>query len=182
MKINEIRNLLRECENSLIFAILERSRWKSNDRAYLMGQKSLFTRMLVGTEFLHEKLGRYNCPEEHPFTEIMLETTVFITEYKIDSFLDHRHLSININKSILEDYFKKILPKITDPGEDENVGSAVTADINLLQILSRRIHLGKLVAQIKYNEDPEWYGQPHTEKEIIEKLTNSEIEDLYNES
>ena len=179
---------IKECENSIIFAILERARWKSNDNAYFNGKsKSIFTRMLVGTECLHDKLGRYNSSEQHPFTDIMLDREVdgdrdvegndFLSESKMKYFLNRRHMSININNTILENYFKKVLPKITKPGSDDNLVSVVTADINLLQVISRRIHLGKLVAQIKYNEEPKWYRQSHTELEITEKLTNKEVEE-----
>jgi len=192
MEISEIRNLLRECENSIIFAMLERARWKSNRSAYIysdandntnhdVNDDSLFNRMLIGTELVHAKLGRYACPEEHPFTEIVVGDTftnkIVLTNYKIGNYLDKRHSSINLNKTVLEEYFKTVLPKITEEGEDENLGSAVTADINLLQAISRRIHLGKLVAQAKYNSEKDWYRQPRSQIEIYDKLTNQRVED-----
>lgn len=186
MEISEIRNLLRECENSIIFSILERARWKLNKSAYIINitntkensnnQNSLFTRMLVGTELLHAKLGRYECPEEHQFTDILFENSQSLVEYKINKYLISNHSTINLNKVILEDYFKKVLPKITEPGEDENLGSAVTADINLLQAISRRIHLGKLVAQAKFNSEPESYSKELTDITLKERLTNQEVE------
>lgn len=182
MQISEIRELLRECENSIIFAIFERARWKRNHKAYEIDTptgQSIFTQMLEGTEALHTTLGRYSCPEEHPFTEIT-EKEFPTKNYQINNYLVKNHSSINHNQVILDNYFNLVLPKITegeDEDEDENLGSAVTADINLLQALSRRIHLGKLVAQSKYNSDPEWYSQPHTDTELFIKLTNQRVED-----
>ena len=76
----------------------------------------------------------------------------------------------------MEKYFNLLLPKITEEGEDENLGSAVTADINLLQALSRRIHLGKLVAQSKYDSNKDLYSNLHTDEDYFTKLTNLEVE------
>ena len=179
MQISEIRELLRECENSIIFAIFERARWKRNHKAYEIDTptgQSIFTQMLAGTEALHATLGRYSCPEEQPFTKIT-EKDLPTKSYQINGYLVKNHSSINHNLVILDNYFNIVLPKITEEGIDENLGSAVTADINLLQALSRRIHLGKLVAQSKYNSDPEWYSQSHTDTDILIKLTNQSVED-----
>lgn len=180
MKLLEIRTLLEECENSILFAIFERARWKSNNMAYQVNSitgKSLFSMMLEGTEILHARLGRYHCPEEHPFSNIKNKLrSIHKQHYKINSYLIESHQSINHNSTILKQYFKEILPKITSPGEDENLGSAVTADINLLQALSRRIHLGKLVAQSKYSVTPEQF-RDKTDADLLDNLTNKEAED-----
>ena len=181
MEITDIRAILRECENSIVFAIFERSRWKSNPSAYTIDAstgKSLFTHLLEEMEQVHTKFGRYNCPEEHPFTNI--DTVHLVNSnnksYDIDRFLDKRHISINNNETIIEKYFNLLLPKITEEGDDENLGSAVTADINLLQALSRRIHLGKIVAQSKYNSNKEWYINTQTDEDYFIRLTNLEVE------
>ena len=181
MEISDIREILRECEKSIVFAIFERSRWKSNPSAYKIDPttgKSLFTSLLEEIEKVHTKFGRYNCPEEHAFTNIDTKPTVNSTNksYCIDYFLDKRHTRINNNETIIDKYFNLLLPKITEEGEDENLGSAVTADINLLQALSRRIHLGKLVAQSKYDSNKDWYSNIHTDEDYFTKLTNLEVE------
>lgn len=180
MKLSEIRTLLEECENSILFAIFERARWKSNPSAYQVSNitgKSLFTMMLEGTETLHAKLGRYNCPEEHPFSNLKNRIhAIHKQDYRINSYLIRDHQTINHNSEILKQYFKQILPKITSPGTDENLGSAVTADINLLQALSRRIHLGKLVAQSKYSLTPEKF-QNKADQDLLTNLTNKVVED-----
>ncbi len=181
MEISQIRTILQECENSIIFAIFERSRWKSNPSAYQINPEtgeSLFTSMLKGIERVHARAGRYRCPEEQPFTKNLDLTQIRDSgrTYQLDNYLDSRHISINNNEIITEKYFRLLLPKITEEGEDENLGSAVTADINLLQALSRRIHLGKLVAQTKYDSDKEWYGKSHTDREFFVKLTNTQVE------
>lgn len=39
---------------------------------------------------------------------------------------------------------------ICEPGDDEQHGSSVVCDVNALQALSRRVHLGKFVAESKF--------------------------------
>lgn len=47
-------------------------------------------------------------------------------------------------------YMSEVVPMICEPGDDEQHGSSIICDINALQALSRRIHLGKFVAESKY--------------------------------
>lgn len=39
---------------------------------------------------------------------------------------------------------------ICEPGDDEQHGSSVVCDVSVLQALSRRVHLGKFVAESKF--------------------------------
>ena len=61
-------------------------------------------------------------------------------------------------------------------GIDENMGSAITADINLLQAISRRCHLGKVVAAIKLKDHGTQYQQCQEDGDILKLLTNSPVE------
>ena len=49
---------------------------------------------------------------------------------------------------------------ICEPGDDEQHGSSVVCDVNALQALSRRVHLGKFVAESKFQarHTPTWGG------------------------
>jgi chorismate mutase len=55
--------------------------------------------------------------------------------------------NININNKIKECYINQILPMITVDRDDGNYGSSATRDIEALQLISRRIHFGKFVAE-----------------------------------
>ena len=46
---------------------------------------------------------------------------------------------------------------ICGPGDDSQHGSAVLADVSVLQALSKRVHYGKFVAESKYKTDPGEY-------------------------
>lgn len=54
-------------------------------------------------------------------------------------------------------YFKHLLPRLVNPGDDGNCGSAAVCDTMCLQILSKRIHFGKFVAEAKFLENPATY-------------------------
>ena len=174
MDLDKIRTTLQDCEYSIIYALLERSRWKYQPSLYL-NQDSLFYQLLRDTETIHEKAGRYNSPEEHPFTAINY-TNHTPKHYLYHQILESTHKSINHNVNILTYYTNSILPMICQQGQDENMGSAITADINLLQAISRRCHLGKVVAAIKLKESIQLYQECQTKPQILQSLTNTQVE------
>jgi chorismate mutase len=69
-----------------------------------------------------------------------------------------------------------------DKEDDGNYGSSATKDIEALQLLSRRIHFGKFVAEAKFR-DPRWHDQfvemikAKDESGIMELLTHRQVED-----
>ena len=78
-------------------------------------------------------------------------------------------------------YIEKIVPRICAPGNDENYGSSATLDVEVLQALSRRIHMGKFVAEAKFN-DPlkhDEYVDLIKKKDrqgLMKLLTNEQVE------
>ena len=63
-----------------------------------------------------------------------------------------------MNSKIYQSYINDILPRITqnlpDKGESsENYGSTAVRDVECLQSLSRRIHFGKFVAEVKFQSE-----------------------------
>jgi chorismate mutase len=91
--------------------------------------------------------------------------------------------SINLNSKLKDIYLQEILPSIClDKGDDGNYGSSATKDIEALQLLSRRIHFGKFVAEAKFR-DPRWHGQfvklikAKDEQGIMDLLTHRQVEE-----
>ena len=79
-------------------------------------------------------------------------------------------------------YLQELMPGITEPGDDNNYGSAAMQDVLCLQALSKRIHYGKFVAEAKYRAHPEQYEQlikncSNTDHDaIMSTLTNEDVE------
>ena len=86
---------------------------------------------------------------------------------------------INLNKQIMDLYLQELMPGITEPGDDNNYGSAAMQDVLCLQALSKRIHYGKFVAEAKYRAHPEQYEQLIRNRDhaaIMSTLTNKDVE------
>ena len=76
-------------------------------------------------------------------------------------------------------YLQELMPGITEPGDDNNYGSAAMQDVLCLQALSKRIHYGKFVAEAKYRAHPEQYQeliQNRDQDAIMHMLTNEDVE------
>src|SRR5271167_2387624 len=142
----------------------------------------------VGLNWLLAKIRRYQSPDEYPFTSNLPEPIIPPLQYPT---LLHPNQNINVNPQIYDSYRKDIIPRITqnlpDKGESlENYGSTAVRDVECLQSLSRRIHFGKFVAEVKFQSDKEKMTQliknkdgkglqdavsyPVVERQVLERL------------
>ncbi|KAJ4707367.1 Chorismate mutase [Melia azedarach] len=64
---------------------------------------------------------------------------------------------INVNGKVWDMYFRDLIPRLVEEGDDGNCGSTAVCDTMCLQTLSKRIHYGKFVAEAKFRADPEAY-------------------------
>lgn len=86
---------------------------------------------------------------------------------------------INFNSVLMSSYLSEIMPAISKPGDDEQYGSTVMADVAVLQALSKRVHFGKFVAESKYRSDPEEYKRlvdADDAEGVMALLTNAVVE------
>lgn len=87
---------------------------------------------------------------------------------------------MDVNPQILSLYIEEIVPAVCKAGDDEQHGSSVLADITLLQAISKRIHLGKFVAETKFQEAEEKYRSLVMADDVdgvMELLTNRAVEE-----
>ncbi len=153
--LNVSRSKLQRLEDTICLSLFERMQYKLDIAIYEKGIKLVLSQP-IGTsffEYLFRKLevaydlaGRYAHPEERPF---------FITP-STPSPPCRDDVGIkpvtNLNDRILSAYMEW-LPKICPEGDDNQRGSPATADINVLQALSRRVHIGEQVAEAKSRDD-----------------------------
>jgi chorismate mutase len=134
--------------------------------------------MFVETEKLHALNRRYTSPDENAFYPHLLPDPMLPN-------LDYPRIlkpnAININAQIMNVYLHKILPDITEASSDHtSFGSTATADIAVLQSLSKRIHFGKFIAEAKFQAETEKYTkliQANDTEGIMEALTNLIVEE-----
>ncbi|KAI3722428.1 hypothetical protein L2E82_33466 [Cichorium intybus] len=159
--LDGIRSSLIRQEDSIIFSLVERAQYCYNEdtydpKAFFMDgfQGSLVEFMIQETEKIHAKVGRYKNPDEHPFFPDYLPEPM-LPPLQYPQVLHPSADSININRKIWDMYFKDLLPRLVKKGNDGNCGSTATCDTICLQILSKRIHYGKFVAEAKYRASPD---------------------------
>jgi len=199
LSLDSIRSTLIRQEETIIFALIERSQFRLNPSIYVKGAfgdlgvpvgstppkegddapLSFLEYMLVGTEALHSGVRRYTSPEEHAFFPDRLPKGLLLGELEYPSLLMDGAKKINFNQVLLQKYIDVVVPSITNPGDDEQHGSTVISDILVLQALSRRVHYGKFVAESKYRADPDTYlrlVQNNDADGVMERLTNMAVE------
>ncbi|KAJ1833339.1 chorismate mutase aro7 [Coemansia sp. RSA 2706] len=186
--LGELRDTLVRLEDTIIFALIERSQFKHNPDIYEAGKMhfkdgyrgSFVSWFLKEVEHVHAKVRRYHSPDEYPFTDNLPEPVLPPLDYP-PVLVDPQN--ININDEIFNVFVSTVVPEITLEGDDKNYGSSATRDIECLQALSRRIHYGKFVAESKF-QDPtthDLYVKLIKEKNrdaLMELLTNRRVEEL----
>lgn len=186
LQLGEIRDALIRQEDTIIFALIERSQFRCNDVCYEPGADafrqvtgsgdSFLDFMLLETERLQARVRRYTAPEENAFFPERLPLPAL-------PVTDMPHLlyaaKVNLNRRIMELYLNKVRPAICEAGADGQHGSSVVADVNALQAISKRVHYGKFVAEAKFRAEREEYSRliaANDEEGIMTLLTNKQVE------
>ncbi|XP_048139906.1 chorismate mutase 2 isoform X2 [Rhodamnia argentea] len=134
MTLETVRDSLIRQEDTIIFSLIERTKYPINVGAY---DKT--------------KTAVSECSDS------LVEFMVKETEAAYAKILHPAAASINVNSTIWEVYFSQLLPLITVPGDDGNYATSAVSDLACLQALSRRIHYGKFVAEVKFKDAPKKY-------------------------
>ncbi|KAK7407406.1 hypothetical protein VNO78_09301 [Psophocarpus tetragonolobus] len=187
LTLEGIRHSMNLQEDSTIFSLLERAQYSYNADAYNKDafrmdgfNGSLVQYMVLETEKLHAQVGRYKSPDEHAFFPEHLPEPM-LPPMQYPQVLHHNADSININNTIWNMYFKDLLPRLVEAGENGDSGSIAVCDTLCLQTLSKRIHYGKFVAEAKFQDAPSTFEaaiKAKNRKLLLELLTNETIEAL----
>ncbi|KAK4601726.1 hypothetical protein RGQ29_011029 [Quercus rubra] len=186
LTLEGIRNSLIRQEDSIIFSLLERAQYCYNADTYdpnafsMDGfHGSLVEYMLKETEKLHARVGRYKSPDEHPFFPDDLPDPL-LPPLQYPQVLRPFADSININKKVWDMYFRDLVSRLVEEGDDGNCGSTAVCDTMCLQALSKRIHYGKYVAEAKFQASPDAYEaaiRAQDSQTLMDMLTYPEVEE-----
>lgn len=156
LQIAHVRNVLIRLEETIIFALIERTQFLHNPVIYTPGNfgtelegESLVGFMLLECERSHARVRRYTSPDEHPFFADLPSPILPALPLSQSPLIEN---SINNNVAIRKLYETEIVPHICRTGDDNEYGSAAVCDVACLQSLSKRIHYGKFVAESKFRE------------------------------
>ncbi|XP_020581150.1 chorismate mutase 2-like isoform X2 [Phalaenopsis equestris] len=181
ISLKSVRETLIRQEDSIIFSLIERARHPYNapayDKSYLKSSGNSLAEIFVKeAEHLHAKAGRYQNPEEVPFFTDDLPSPL-IPSYDYPQVLHPTAASVNINKTIWDMYFNELLPLFTVEGDDGNYASTLASDL----AISRRIHYGKFVAEVKFRDAPVDYSSAIHDKDkdtLMRMLTFERVEEM----
>ncbi|KAL6888414.1 hypothetical protein ACP4OV_009440 [Aristida adscensionis] len=157
LSLAAVRDALVRLEDSVVFALIERARHPRNAPAYDTPAGSLVEFFVREAEALNAKAGRYQNSEDVPFFPRDLPTPLFPTKI-YPKVLHPIASSVTVNDAIWKMYFNELLPLFTVDGDDGNYAETAALDFACLQVLSRRIHYGKYVAEVKFKDAPQDYS------------------------
>nr|KJB55092.1 hypothetical protein B456_009G062700 [Gossypium raimondii] len=185
LTLESVRDSLIRQEDSIVFSLIERAKFPLNAPTYdpsyfsMPGSYGSLVELVVKqTEAVQAKAGRYENPEEHPFFPDDLPPSQ-VPPHKYPRVLNPAAVFVNVNKKIWDVYFNKLLPLFVAPGDDGNYASTAARDLECLQVLSRRIHYGKLVAEVKFRDEWKHYEpaiRARDKKTLMDLLTAPAVE------
>lgn len=202
LELSNIRYALIRQEDTIIFKLIEYETLSSSStkdwldrRAQFPLNKSIYAQnaipipdfdgsfldfVLWKSESAHALVRRYQSPDEYAFSQNLPEPILEPLEYPPLIRAD----GICVNDKIKDFYLHSILPALCSANADlgekrENYGSAAVCDVECLQALSRRVHFGKFVAEVKFLSDVPAYTKMIREKDIeglTRGITNATVE------
>lgn len=183
LRLDRIRAVLARLEETIIFALIERSQFKANTVIYrpgklgsALGDESLVDFLLHGTECLHSQLRRYTSSDEHPFFSDLPDP---ILEPLNEPPVLESDGSQSMNITIREMYEQQVIQEICDAGDDGQYGSSAVNDVLCLQALSKRVHYGQFVAESKFQAAANKYRpliQSGDRQGVVDLLTDETVE------
>ncbi|KAF2102416.1 chorismate mutase [Rhizodiscina lignyota] len=186
LDLSNIRFQLIRLEDTITFHLIERVQFPLNTPIYDASalpipdsKLSLFDWMLSEQERVHSRVRRYQSPDEYPFFPEVLETPILPPLNYVKTLHPN---DVNVNAKLKQYYIHKILPAACTSARkeaQETFGSSATCDVYLLQALSRRIHFGKFVAEVKFRTETERFVELIRKKDteaIGDAITNSQVE------
>ncbi|XP_020588558.1 chorismate mutase 2-like [Phalaenopsis equestris] len=161
LTIDSLRASLEQQEDFIVISLIERARYPYNSIAYhpsILGNHNCsFLELFVReTEALEARFGRYQNPEELPFFPVYAQPRL-APPHKFPNFLYPPAASTNVSKIIWDMYLNDLLPLFTTKADDGNYQQIAASDLICLQALSKRIHYGRYVAEIKFRDSPHDY-------------------------
>ncbi|KMT18121.1 hypothetical protein BVRB_2g031500 isoform B [Beta vulgaris subsp. vulgaris] len=184
LSLDSIRKTLIGLEDTIIYSLIERSKLPLNSPAYKSSpfpgfHGSLMQLLVKGTEAVQAQFGRYQSPEEVPFFPDNLPPPIVHPSQNCSQKLPAAAASVNVSKDIWDFYVNKLLPQLATEGDDGNYVLSVASDLVCLQALSRRIHYGKYVAEVKFINETEAYTtaiRAQDKDTIMNLLTDTKVE------
>jgi chorismate mutase len=185
--LGRIAAYLEGLEETIIYKLIDRAQFAHNPSSYKPGKsgfngggdQSLFELRLTRVEAMDSEFGRYQVPEERPFSRQLPEPKRIVSLPETGLCVPDFNV-VNMSREIFKAYIA-LVPEICIPGSDGQLGSSVEHDVHAFQAIARRVHFGALyVSESKYRSDPETYAALAADQDIEglkRLLTRAEVEE-----
>ena len=186
VRLDHVAAQLEGLEETIIHRLVDRAQFSQNLQVYEAGKsgfsgepaRSLFSLRLFSQESMDAEFGRFQVPEERPFsTGLPAARRVVNLPPSLLVLPDFE--AVNLTQEILAAYLP-FIRRFCAEGTDRQFGSSVEHDIYALQAISRRIHFGAMyVAEVKYRAETAAYRpliQAGDRDGLIALLTRPEVE------
>lgn len=144
--------------NEIVIALKKRTRFPLNCPVYEPGllprqpELSLLDYELEMVEKQHAELGRFAFAEQDAFTDVSAVTLILHREPPDNAITIMPSRAGNRIKQFYFDWLRKACDSSTD---ESTFGETVTSDVGCLMSIMERVNLGKLVAESKFQSQPE---------------------------
>jgi chorismate mutase len=186
LDLSGIAAFLEGLEESIIYKILDRAQFSRNYMAYQPGNSGFLAFPNLSTleirlrmqEEMDARFGRFQVPEERPFTSNLPEPER-LGAYPVNfPLVDYSIVSQN---TAIYNHYHGLLDKICQKGDDGHYGSSVEHDVFALQAIARRIHYGAFyVSEAKFQADPPTFrslARAGDDLGLLNALTRKEVEE-----
>ncbi|PKA49219.1 Chorismate mutase 2 [Apostasia shenzhenica] len=154
--LDSLRESLERQEDFIVFSLIERARYPFNSPAYDIPHLAEDNSSLVEIYVRETEAIESKNPEELPFFPDEMQVPV-VPPHQFPQILHTPAASVNASKGIWNMYFNHLLPLFTTKGDDGNYQQTVASDFICLQALSKRVHYGRFVAEVKFRDAPQDY-------------------------
>ncbi|GJD08436.1 Chorismate mutase 3, chloroplastic [Galdieria sulphuraria] len=174
LKLEDLRERLIRQEESIIFALVERAQFMTNDVIYrpggieIPGFSGSFTEFLLcELEKGYALVRRYTSPDEQAFFPDILPEPILPPLSFPETIVPN---TINLNSKIYDVYVQDIVPVICEAGDDQNYGSSAMYDVACLQAISKQY--SKHIRNGDTNALNELLTDPQVEKRLAKRVIN----------
>ena len=184
--LRKLRQTLKVLEETIIFALIQRTMYRVNPSIYLKKgmvsdySGSFLDFILLGTEKIHAKAGRFENPDEFPFFGELPDPIFKRSTQRSIPDVKAQKKQMNMNSKIKKVYLEEIIPRICMDGLDFEFRSSAVLDVNALSAISKRIHFGIFIAESKFLSDQTEYSKAVKKRDtlvLMEMLTNKKAEE-----
>ena len=181
MDLPDLRRRIDLWNDLIVNRLRDRARFPVNATIYRHGaipiegrpEASLLEFALKGLERYHASLGRFSFPDQQPLISQSLPESPIVRRGTLPS-LPVVDLPVRMN---LMRFYSDLIGELCPPGEDgQTFGEAAYMDAEILLNLYQRVNVGRFVAQVKLEMEPDLIGLVSQPAALRERLTNRERE------